>query len=191
MIYTKTGDKGFTSLLGGKRVEKYSLRVEAYGSLDELNSFIGVSYDLMKNKLDQGYLKDKNDLEKLFKILHQIFNFQSIISCEDIEILKSLPHVSKQEIEELETWIDNISNIIGGFKGFVLPCGDTLSSSLHVSRSVCRRVERILYKLQSKEGDIDENILIYINRLSDYLFLLSRKIINNLGKEEVLYKTFD
>lgn len=188
MIYTKTGDKGLTSLLGGTRVKKYSIRVEAYGSLDELNAFLGNTYDILVSKYDNGELKDKKDIDNLKKIINTIFSFQSIISCENSEILKSLPIIESSQIEEIENWIDEITSIIGGFDGFVLPIGDIVYSNIHISRTITRRTERILYRLNDEEGEIDKNILIYINRMSDYLFVLSRKIIKDLGMKEVYYK---
>ena len=108
MIYTKTGDKGLTSLLGGTRVKKYSIRVEAYGSLDELNAFLGNTYDILVSKYDNGELKDKKDIDNLKKIINTIFSFQSIISCENSEILKSLPIIESSQIEEIENWIRNL-----------------------------------------------------------------------------------
>ena len=188
MIYTKTGDKGLTSLLGGTRVKKYSIRVEAYGSLDELNAFLGNTYDILVSKYDNGVLKDKKDIDNLKKIINTIFSFQSIISCENSEILKSLPIIESSQIEEIENWIDEITSIIGGFDGFVLPIGDIVYSNIHISRTITRRTERILYRLNDEEGEIDKNILIYINRMSDYLFVLSRKIIKDLGRKKTYRK---
>ncbi len=183
MIYTRTGDKGLTSLMGGERVEKHSLRVEAYGSLDELNSFLGHSYDLMANA--DGIVKD--DLETLYKIMNNVFEAQTLVSCKKKELLDELPQLEEKDIIDIENEIDKASQSTGGFRGFLLPCGHPIASSLHIARTICRRTERALLRLGSEE-EVDNNIIIYINRLSDYLFVLSRKVLIDLGLEEVYYR---
>lgn len=166
-IYTKTGDKGETSLIGGTRVPKYHDRIEAYGTLDELNSFI-------------GYLRDQlNDIhmrEVLLRIQESLFTAESLLATDpEKEITRALPKLSEKDVFDLEHEIDFMNEHLPDLKSFILPGGHPLVSLCHICRTVCRRGERIIIKLASYMV-VDEILIKYINRLSDYLFVLAREL---------------
>ena len=172
-IYTKTGDTGETSLFGGQRVKKYNLRIEAYGTIDELNSYIGLIRD---QKLD------KNSFDVLIKIQNQLFTIGAMLATPpDKEKLKSgkdrlqIPKISKNDIELLEVEIDAMNTSLKPMTHFILPGGHQTVSFCHIARCICRRAERITVELNENEP-VNEGILIYLNRLSDYLFVLARKL---------------
>jgi cob(I)alamin adenosyltransferase len=172
-IYTKTGDKGETSLIGGTRVPKYHERIEAYGTLDELNSFIG-------NLRDQ--LTDVHLREVLLRIQENLFTAESELATDpEKELNRSLPHLAEADVLELEHEIDAMNQHLPDLKSFILPGGHPLVSLCHVCRTVCRRGERIIIKLAS-DITVDEILIKYINRLSDYLFVLAREVayLNNI-----------
>lgn len=177
-IYTKTGDKGRTSLIGGTRVTKFSLQIEAYGTVDELNSFIGL-------------LRDQDIDHHIKKVLGHVqvilFNAESLLAADSAESLKGLPPVEENDITELEAEIDHMNNDLPHLHHFILPGGHPLVSHCHVARTVCRRAERIIVHLAS-EKEVDPLILKYVNRLSDYLFVLARKLAKDLGAEEIQWK---
>lgn len=163
-IYTGTGDKGTTALIGGSRVEKDSLKVEAYGTIDELISTIGVSYSLMQ---------DEHIREELCMIQNKLFILGSeIASCENgIKYLNKL--IDDSDIDALEKIIDKYMERVGPFKGFVTPGKNITSAMLHVARTIARRAERVIITL-SKEENIREEIIKCINRLSDVLYAMAR-----------------
>ena len=169
-IYTKKGDKGETSLLGGTRVTKADLRIEAYGTVDELNAFIGHLYDQYKNQ--------KNIL---FEIQKTLFNIGNILSSEKEESQISLPEITNNNIQMLENEIDKMGKKLPPLKKFILPSGHSLSSFCHITRTVCRRAERRVVALNLKPVKFLKCVQ-YLNRLSDYLFVLSRLILkeNNI-----------
>ncbi len=172
-IYTKTGDKGETSLIGGTRVPKYNDRIEAYGTLDELNSFIG-------NLRDQ--LNDEHLREVLLKIQENLFTAESLLATDPGKTLsRPLPFLTEPDVFMLEQEIDTMNLHLPAISSFILPGGHPLVSLCHVCRTVCRRGERIIVKL-AIETKVDEILVKYINRLSDYLFVLAREIafINNI-----------
>lgn len=173
-IYTKTGDKGETSLIGGTRVPKYHERIEAYGTLDELNSFIG-------NLRDQ--LTDVHLRKILLRIQENLFTAESELATDfGIDIKRSLPHLSEKDVLELEHEIDKMNLHLPELSSFVLPGGHPLVSLCHICRTVCRRGERTIIKLASDMA-VDEILIKYINRLSDYLFVLARELAftNNIS----------
>jgi len=180
-IYTKTGDKGKTSLFGGTRVPKYHLRIEAYGTVDELNSYIGLIRD---QKID---LHTK---EILLKIQNELFTLGSMLATPpEKEILKSgkerlnINKVSDESVTLLENEIDQMNESLPPMTHFILPGGHTTVSFCHIARCICRRAERIATQL-SDESSINQQILVYLNRLSDYLFVLARKLtIDNQAQE--------
>ncbi|MFA7081101.1 MAG: cob(I)yrinic acid a,c-diamide adenosyltransferase [Bacteroidales bacterium] len=190
MIYTKTGDRGTTSLIGGKRVPKYDLRVECYGTLDELNCHIGLVRDLII-KRDRKLGKSTKEIEsnsiaaELLSIINTIFNAQAIVACEDPEI-KTLPPITDDHVLLLEKRIDLLEGELPKIKSFILPTGYYIFSEMQVARTICRRAERLLCKLNDEQG-VDPQVLIYTNRLSDYLFIVSRKLMIDRGKEEILW----
>ena len=172
-IYTKTGDKGTTALYGGTRVSKYHARIEAYGTADELNSYIGLIRD---QKID------RRTSETLLKIQNEIFTLGAMLATPpEKEKLKSgkdrlnVPKISQSTIEFLEKEIDFMEQSLPQMTHFILPGGHQTVSFCHIARCVCRRTERLAVYLSEQES-IDENILSYLNRLSDYLFVLARKL---------------
>jgi len=180
-IYTKTGDKGKTSLFGGTRVPKYNLRIEAYGTVDELNSYIGLIRD---QKIDS------HTTEILLKIQNELFALGSMLATPpEKEILKSgkerlnINKVSEESVALLENEIDLMNESLPPMSHFILPGGHTIVSFCHIARCICRRAERITTQL-SHESTINPKILVYLNRLSDYLFMLARKLtIDNQAQE--------
>ena len=179
-IYTKNGDRGKTSLIGGKKVSKHDLQVEAYGSIDELNSFMGLLKDYSKNdELNQV----------LFKVQLKLFTIGSILAQENTSsnsvILEKL-NISAKDTNFIELQIDKLEKKLPKLSKFIIPGGHKLVSYCHVSRSICRRAERKITKL-SDSVKLDSNILPYINRLSDFLFVLSRYFSNELDIKETYW----
>jgi len=177
-IYTKTGDKGSTSLLSGDRVPKYDERIEAYGTIDELNSFVGL--------LRSGNLQEE-DKQFLIKVQHNLFNIGSLLALGDKEVKFKMPEISNADIEDIEQEMDKIDAQLPKLKSFVLPGGEQTVAYSHVCRSICRRAERLIVKLSEKYA-VNEDLIKYVNRLSDYFFLLSRKISQDTGFEEIEWK---
>jgi cob(I)alamin adenosyltransferase len=178
-IYTKTGDKGQTALIGGKRVAKYHLRIETYGTVDELNSFVGLLRD---QDISQAY---KN---VLFKIQESLFCLESLVAADEGSEGYNLPRVTEDEIEMLEKQIDLMNEELPELTNFILPGGHQASSLAHVCRTVCRRAERLLIKL-SEEYEVDFVLVRYLNRLSDYFFVLARKVAFDHKVGDQIWKT--
>lgn len=180
-IYTKTGDKGQTSLIGGTRVPKYDDRIEAYGTLDELNSFIGLIRD-------QPVSDDVRKL--LIEIQDRIFTAESLLAADPSCAVKTLPTLVEEDILLLEDQIDKMNETLPELKSFILPGGHTTVSFCHVARTVCRRAERLTIKLIERNPDTlqGEMVVKYLNRLSDYLFVLARKISFDMKVDETLWK---
>lgn len=181
-VYTKTGDKGSTALFGGTRVPKHHIRIESYGTVDELNSHIGLIRD---QDINPQY-KDT-----LAKIQDRLFTLGAILATDPEKmILKSgkerlnIPKISTADIEFLEHEIDTMETFLPPMTHFVLPGGHTTVSYCHIARCVCRRAERLAVALNEQEPT-DEHVLKYLNRLSDYLFVLARKLSLDLKAEEV------
>lgn len=177
-IYTKTGDQGTTALFGGKRVSKAELRIDAYGTVDELNSFIGLVRDQEVN------LKRK---EVLIQIQNTLFIIGSILATEPGNVKVKIPSLSDDHVLFLEKQIDAMEAALQPLRFFILPGGHSSVSFCHVARTVCRRAERLTTALHDREK-IDLLVLKYLNRLSDYLFVLSRKMSQELGVEEMPWK---
>ena len=179
-IYTKNGDRGKTSLIGGKKVSKHDLQVEAYGSIDELNSFMGLLKD---------YSKNDEINQVLFKVQLKLFTIGSILAQENTStnsaILEKL-NISAKDTNFIELQIDKLEKKLPKLSKFIIPGGHKLVSYCHVSRSICRRAERKITKL-SDSVKLDSNILPYINRLSDFLFVLSRYFSNELDIKETYW----
>lgn len=174
-IYTKTGDKGLTSLIGGTRVPKHHLRIECYGTVDELNSYIGMIRD------QEGI----SDLQKnvLKEIQDRLFTVGSSLASDPLKSKMKIPDLYEQDIEFLEREIDNMNEELPELRHFVLPGGNVAVSFCHIARCVCRRAERLTVHL-AEQSEVDEKITIYLNRLSDYLFVLGRKICHDLDIPE-------
>lgn len=179
MIYTKTGDNGTTSLVGGRRVKKYDQRVETYGTVDELNAHIGMLATMMRDKsIDLEMAFDvREQFENCYKQLktaqNKLFVIQTLLATEDEETYKKLPQLDDNATDEMEAWIDDIDKRLPALKSFVIPGGTTISAQAHIARTVCRRAERQIVRL-AEEENIEEKIKKYINRTSDYLFVISR-----------------
>lgn len=174
LVYTKTGDKGTTALVGGKRVPKSHVRLDAYGTIDELNSFVG----LLKNEIN-----DSGDLDVLSFIQHKLFTVGSYLATETEAIApKAASIITDNNISLLENEMDRMDSELPPLRQFVLPGGNEAAARAHVCRSVCRRAERCIYRVMD-EYPVDEQILKFVNRLSDYFFLLARKESNKSGRE--------
>ena len=179
MIYTKTGDNGTTSLVGGRRVKKYDQRVETYGTVDELNAHIGMLATMMRDKsIDLEMAFDvREQFENCYKQLktaqNKLFVIQTLLATEDEETYNKLPQLDDNATDEMEAWIDDIDKRLPALKSFVIPGGTTISAQAHIARTVCRRAERQIVRL-AEEENIEEKIKKYINRTSDYLFVISR-----------------
>lgn len=174
-IYTKTGDKGKTSLLGGSRVSKANKRIDAYGNVDELNSWIGLLRDQKVNQ--------KRHL-LLIEIQDRLFTIGSHLANEGGERQFSIPEIKASDFERLEKAIDEMNEELPPMKNFILPGGNPVISYTHIARTVCRRAERGVVALAELEA-VEEVIVIYLNRLSDYLFVLSRMVTKELNATEV------
>jgi cob(I)alamin adenosyltransferase len=177
-IYTKTGDQGTTALFGGKRVSKADLRIETYGTVDELNSWMGVIRDQDVNK---------NRSEILVTIQDRLFTIGSILATEPGNTKVKIPALSETDIQLLEKEIDAMEATLEPMRFFVLPGGHQSVSFCHVTRTVCRRAERLTINLHAHEP-VDALVIKYLNRLSDYLFVLSRKMTAELGVIETPWK---
>ncbi len=183
-IYTKTGDKGTTALFGGTRVPKHHLRIESYGTVDELNSYIGLIRD---QKIDS------KTIETLLKIQNELFTLGAMLATPpEKEILKSgkqrlnIPKISASSIEYLEKEMDSMNLVLPQMTNFILPGGNQTVSFCHIARCVCRRAERLATALNENEV-INPDVLTYLNRLSDYLFVLARKLSKDLSAKEIAW----
>jgi len=178
-VYTKTGDKGKTGLIGGTRVPKYHERLEAYGSVDELNSYIGLlrSCDI-----------DAHQKEVLVSIQNKLFVIGACLATdEEKSDMKTKLACNNTDVEYLEMEIDLLDRELPELRSFILPGGHTVVSFCHIARTVCRRAERRVVLL-SEKVNVDENLIKYINRLSDYLFILSRKFSIDFIAEEIVWE---
>lgn len=165
-IYTKTGDEGLTSLIGGTRVPKYDLRIESYGTVDELNSYIGMIRD---------HDIDANHKDILKEVQDRLFTIGAALASDPEKSKMKIPDLHLSDITFLENQIDEMNLVLPELKHFILPGGSPVVSFCHVSRCVCRRAERIIVHLKA-ESFVDEKVVVYLNRLSDYLFVLARKL---------------
>lgn len=177
-IYTKTGDKGETALFGGRRVPKNHLRVDAYGTVDELNSFTGWLRDSVENPRIR---------EVLAQIQHRLFTVGAHLASDPAKH-PPVPDLLLADIELLEKEMDAMDAGLPPLKNFILPGGHPTVSVCHVCRTVCRRAERLAVALHETEP-VEEIVLQYLNRLSDYFFMLARQLAQDLGAEEVIWKT--
>jgi cob(I)alamin adenosyltransferase len=174
-IYTKTGDIGETSLFGGRRVLKNELRIEAYGTVDELNSWIGLLRDVNTESSTKDLLKEIQD---------RLFTLGSTLAADPANPKLKTPDLHESDIDRLEKAIDEIDEVLEPLRNFILPGGHVHVSYCHIARTVCRRAERICVALH-QVTEIHPLVIKYINRLSDYLFTLSRKMAKDLGADEV------
>ena len=173
-IYTKKGDQGKTGLIGGTRVSKNDLKINAYGTVDELNAFVGLLRDL---------IDDSNFTSQLIEIQDRLFTAGSLLAVSDEGTKMKIPTIKSGDISSLESWIDTMDNELPEIKSFVLPGGHPIVSYCHVTRTICRRAERCIVTL-SEHSEVDPIILTYFNRLSDYFFTLGRMMVQKLGIKE-------
>lgn len=179
-IYTKTGDKGNTSLIGGTKVPKNDIRIETYGTVDELNSWIGLIKDQLNNEEFKIELKEIQD---------RLFTIGSSLATDVAKEPKmKLPDLHASDIEFLEKRIDAMTAELSPMKSFILPGGNVTVSSIHITRCVCRRAERLAVNMHQNKLFIDEKIIQYLNRLSDYLFTLARYAAKKLKAEEIPWR---
>ncbi|MDB5190525.1 MAG: cob(I)yrinic acid a,c-diamide adenosyltransferase [Segetibacter sp.] len=179
-IYTKTGDLGKTSLLGGTKVSKAHIRIETYGTVDELNSYIGLVSDLVGKNQIQLFLKEIQD---------RLFTVGSSLACDpEKEPLMKIPDLKEEDIIRLEQAMDKMNEELPAMKNFILPGGHQAVSTAHIARCVCRRAERLCVHLQEENEFVDALVIKYMNRLSDYLFVLARYIAHLLDAEEIAWK---
>ena len=183
-IYTRTGDNGTTSLIGGTKVLKSDLRIEAYGTVDELNSFIGLCRDLLPAADLQDLLKEIQD---------RLFTIGAALACDpEKEPKMRIPDLHAGDITVLENEIDRMNETLPAMKNFILPGGHSTISNLHITRCVCRRAERCVVRLITHDSpciDANDHLIIqYLNRLSDYLFVLARYAGHILQAPEIPWK---
>lgn len=179
-IYTKTGDEGKTSLIGGTKVPKNNIRIESYGTIDELNSWLGMVGDYIANEDIKTVLKQIQD---------RLFIIGSSLACDpEKNTLMKLPLLEESDVDYLENEIDSMTAVLPVMKNFVLPGGSLSVSSAHIARCVCRRAERVCVNMQQQDMFVEPLIIKYLNRLSDYLFTLARYIAHIWGITEVVWK---
>jgi len=179
-IYTKTGDQGKTSLIGGTKVPKSHIRIESYGTVDELNSFIGLVSDQFAHNHSKTILKEIQD---------RLFTIGSSLACDPEKDTKmEMPDLKEEDITLLEKEIDAMNDELPVMKNFILPGGHAAVSTAHVARCVCRRAERACVNMQQQDMFVDALVIKYLNRLSDYLFVLARYIGHTLNVPEVIWK---
>jgi len=183
-VYTRNGDSGNTHIVGGDKRSKDDPRVEAYGTIDELNSHIGLCCDILKN---QNRNEFKNLINYLKIIQNELFDLGTQLACSDYELLQSLPQINGNSITRIETEIDSANSELNELKSFVLPGGSILNSQFHITRNICRRAERRVISLNKIE-EIEAINIKYLNRLSDALFVWSRWISFKLKDSENLWE---
>lgn len=181
-IYTKTGDKGTTKLVDGSCVEKFNPRVEAYGCVDELNSSLGVVRSYLESNPQFNELNQQTEI-----IQNHLFSVGSLLATGDLQVFNKLPQIEEKHIHQLEVWIDHYTEPLPPLKNFILPGGALAASFLHMSRTACRRAERRSSEIYSKE-DQYQNVLIYLNRLSDLLFTWARWVNLKQNQPETIWK---
>ena len=179
-IYTKTGDKGSTSLIGGVRVLKSHIRIEAYGTVDELNSYLGVVRDQAQHEQSGEWIREVQD---------RLFTIGSVLSTSPQKQVKmKLPDVHEEDVLWLEQRIDEMNESLPEMRSFIIPGGHLAASSAHVARCICRRAERICVAMQEQQEEVPELIIRYLNRLSDFLFVLARYLGHVNGAPEIPWR---
>lgn len=179
-VYTRTGDKGLTGLVGGTRINKNDPRINLYGEVDELNSHIGLGLSFLSDEFDKTFI---------YEIQSTLFDLGSNLACEkEKRIQFKLPQIKDSFIVKIENNIDLMNSVLPHLKTFILPGGSSEAAAFHVCRTVCRRVEREMVDYEElNQGEIPENAFRFINRLSDYFFMLARFLNHNKKMEEILW----
>lgn len=185
-IYTRGGDKGTTALVGGNRISKASFKLDCYGTVDELNSFIGVIRTVALNVEQQSEEVYRESMEVFRVIQNRLFDVGSILATPHDQPYEGMPEIKDDDVTLLEEKIDAYNEILEKLPSFTLPGGGLLNAHAHVARTVCRRLERMLVKLVDEEP-VPDGIRKYINRLSDFLFVYSRWVAQKLGEKEFLW----
>jgi cob(I)alamin adenosyltransferase len=187
-LYTRTGDTGMTSLVGGQRVPKTHLRLEAYGTIDELNSFIG----LLITELPEGLVLGDSAIkasELLVSIQSLLFSIGSMLATDtSARDVRPGRYITDEDIATLERAIDAAEEGLPGWRGFILPGGTHAAALAHVCRTICRRGERAIHRL-AEQAEVDANLMAYVNRLSDFFFALAKKINHSAGQEEYFWRS--
>jgi len=179
-IYTKTGDLGKTSLIGGTKVPKSHIRIEAYGTVDELNSYIGLVSDHLTHEHSKLILKEVQD---------RLFTIGSSLACDpDKEPLMKIPDLKEDDVSLLEREIDRMNTELPEMRSFILPGGHVSVSVTHIARCICRRAERLCVNMQEHDLFVEPLVIKYLNRLSDHLFVLARYVGHLLGIDEIAWK---
>lgn len=178
-IYTKHGDHGQTALIGGRKVYKHDLRIECYGTVDELNSWLGVVISLS--------VKKSRTVQALYAIQNRLFVIGSLLANDPGRSRMKLPLLKEEDVEFLEREIDAMTSKLPALKSFILPGGSQAASFCHLARAVCRRAERRVVAL-SQKSKVDPRIIVYLNRLSDYLFVLARAFNQGRKVKDILWK---
>jgi cob(I)alamin adenosyltransferase len=179
-IYTKTGDKGKTSLIGGTKVPKSHIRIESYGTVDELNSYIGLLSDYIEMMDLKAFLQQVQD---------RLFTIGSSLACDpEKETVMKIPDLHEKDVQLLEASIDKMNEELPEMKNFILPGGHPVVSTAHITRCVCRRAERLCVGMQEAELFVEPLVIKYLNRLSDYLFVLARYLGHLLHAQEIPWK---
>ena len=182
-VYTKTGDDGKTSLVGGQKVLKTNIRINAFGEIDELNSIIGISIEELK-LIDHNF---DSLINTLYRIQNDLFNLGTILATKAQDMTESMPRITAYDIKVLENEIDKSNKDLPVLHSFVLPGGSKINAYLHLARTVCRRCERVCCDLYEKEK-IDKIVISYLNRLSDAFFVWSRWVITVLDHDENVWE---
>ncbi len=185
-VYTRSGDAGETSLVGGKRIPKDSLRIEAYGTIDELNAAVGLARAF---NLQQASREVVERMEAELQVVQQsLFDLGSELACDPEELIEGMPRVEAENIEHLEACMDEFTPELPQLKSFILPGGGPVHAQLHVCRTVCRRTERLVLHL-SREEKVRPEALQYLNRLSDFFFVVGRWVGMQYGEPEFLWQS--
>jgi cob(I)alamin adenosyltransferase len=184
-VYTKTGDKGKTRLAGGQEVWKDSLRVEAYGTVDELNASLGFVCALLRIETSQALFAEI--AQELRWMQHKLFDIGSLLATAPGQSFPNMPSIEAGDVTRLEKLMDGWQESLHPLKEFILPGGGTLASSLHLARTICRRAERRCVSLMQQEA-VDKALITFLNRLGDALFVLARWVTHQLGEQEVLWE---
>ena len=180
-VYTKTGDKGKTSLVGGQKISKSNIRIDSYGEVDELNAIIGICIEEIKLLENKESFIDL--IESLIKIQNDLFNLGTILATLPKDMNSKMPQVTMDDIKAIEDKIDEANDDLPILHSFILPGGSKINTFFHLARTVCRRTERVCCRLYEQEKN-DQLVISYLNRLSDALFVWSRWISMTLNNKE-------